>query len=278
MDKLMMNNGFYQRYMWFISLLLLFFVVFSLVYRVKKAWFEADYPATRGNPSVSSSLKLIGAVGSLCFASSMAAGGIVLLSGHEDPTNWFTLANIIQFQPVSLPVFLIYFVMGVVVNRNKWIERGKFPGHLNTWLISTGFLLIIYLFVLHAFLTAPVHSKEIYIYGFLTAPFRSLIIMSFLGFFSSLAVKYWNRPTRIDQNLASNSYDIYLSHYIFVFVFQLILLTIPGIPPLFKFMIVSTLSISCAYIASRFLIKPCPKVTVALSFILLIAMFVVIRP
>ena len=36
MNELMMNNQFYQRYMWFLSLLLLFFFVFSLMYSFKK--------------------------------------------------------------------------------------------------------------------------------------------------------------------------------------------------------------------------------------------------
>jgi glucan biosynthesis protein C len=278
MNQLMMNNGFYQRYMWFISLLLLFLVAFSLVYRAKKAWFEIDYPVIRKNPSVSSSLKLLGTVGSLCFVGSMIAGGILLSSGYKDPTSWFTLANIVQFQACSLPVFLIYFGMGVVVNRNGWIEQGKFPGHLNTWLISTGLLLIIYLFVLQTFLTAPIGSKTMGRYGVLYLLTGSFLTMSFLGFFSSLAIRYWNRPTKIDKNLVSNSYNMYLSHYIFVLVFQLILFTIPGIPILLKFAIVSASSILCAYLVSQFLIKPFPKLTIILLSIMLVMMFVVIKP
>jgi hypothetical protein len=278
MNQLMMNDGFYQRYMWFISLLFLFFIVFSLVYKARKKWFDTIYPVTQQDPSIWSSLKLLGAVALLCFIGSMAVAGTILLLGYRDPTSWFTLANVVQFMPGFFPVYLIYFGMGIVVYRNKWIERSKFPGHRNTWLISTGLLLIIYVFTLHAFLTAPVRSKEIYIYGFLAAPLRSLITMSLLGFFSSLAIRYWNRPTKIDQSLASNSYNIYLSHYIFVLVFQLILFTFPGIPVLLKFAIVSASSIFCAYFVSQFLIKPFPKLTIALLSLMLIVMFVVIRP
>lgn len=277
MNELMMNNGFYQRYMWFISLLLLFFVIFSLVYRAKKFWFDTDETVTRKNPSISSSLKLLCVVGLLSFIGIMIAASIVLLSGHKDPMSWYSLANIIQFQPASFPVFLIYFVMGVIVYRNKWIERGKFPGHLNTWLISTGILIIMHVFVLYAFLTAPSGSEAQNIYGFSSVPVSSLLTMSFLGSFSSLAIKYWNRPTRIDRNMASNSYYIYLSHYIFVLVFQLILFFIPGIPALLKFAIVSVSSIIFAYIVSEFLIKPYPKLTISLLFTMLIVMFIVIR-
>jgi peptidoglycan/LPS O-acetylase OafA/YrhL len=102
--------------------------------------------------------------------------------------------------------------------------------------------------------------------------------MSILGLSSSLAMKYWNRPNKIDRNLAANSYDIYLTHYIFVFLFQLLLFAIPGIPVLIKFIIVSVSSIICAYLAGQFLSRPYPKTTAALLFAMLFAMFVFVKP
>lgn len=279
MNKLIMNNGFFQRYMWFISLLLLFFFVFAIIYKVKKRWFEMSDPITRENPSVPSSLKLLATVGLLSFICSMILFSIMFLSSRNvDPTAWFTLGNVIQFQFIRLSTFIIYFCLGVMTYKNKWIERGRFPGHLKTWVISFIVLLIFYSYLMYAFISSPIKSKEMFMYGFISFPVQNFLTMATLGFFSSLAIRYWNKPRRIDQSLASVSYDIYLSHYIFVIVFQLILLTMPGIPPLLKFMIVSASSIICAYIVSRFLIKPFPKVTVGLLFILLIAMFVVIRP
>lgn len=236
-------------------------------------------PVTMKNPSVSSSLKLLAVVGSLSLFSSAISVLIVLLSGQtDDPSDWFTLGNVIQFQPYMWSPFIIYFGMGIVTYRNKWIERGKFPGHFKTWMISFIVLLIAYLYFWNAFVRAPMGSKAMHVYGFLSFPIYSFLTMSILGFFSSLAAKYWNHPTTIDRNLASNSYNMYLSHYIFVLVFQLILFTIPEIPVLLKFAIVSTSSILCAYLVSQFLIKPFPKLTVVLLSIMLIVMFVVIKP
>lgn len=277
MNQLMINNGFYQRYMWFISLLLLFFVVFALVYRAKITWFEADYPVVRESPSVWSTIKLLCMVGALCLVGSMLAGALVMLSGHKDPASWFTLANLFQFQAVNFPSFLIYFGIGVVAHRNKWIERGRFPGHMSVWLISTCLLMIIYLPVLQAFLTATVGSGTVRLYGFLFLLVGSFLTISLLGSFSALAIRYWNRPSQIDQNLASNSYNIYLAHYIFVLVFQLILFTVPNFPALMKFTMVSLASLICSYLASNFLIKPFPKVTVILAFMMLCIMFAVVR-
>ena len=135
------------------------------------------------------------------------------------------------------------------------------------------------MFPINFFYNNPVivRSKAVIIYGLISFIVQNLLTIATLGFFSSLAIRYWNKPRKIDQSLASVSYDIYLSHYLFVVVFQLILFTIPSILPLIKFIIVSASSIICAYIVSRFLIKPFPKVTVALSFIMLLVMFAMIK-
>ena len=53
-------------------------------------------------------------------------------------------------------------------------------------------------------------------------------------------------------------------------------MTIPGVPVVLKFGVVSVLSILCAYLVSQFLIKPFPRITVTVTFIMLIAMFRVI--
>jgi glucan biosynthesis protein C len=279
MDKLMMNNGFYQRYMWFISLLLLFFFVFGIIYKAKKKWFDKSYPVTIETPSILSSLKLLAIVGLLSFICSLVLVFIMYIFGRTtNPSAWFTLGNIIQFQLIRLAPYIIYFGMGIITYKNKWIERGKFPGHLKTWVISFIVLLIAYTYLMNAFMSSPIKSKAMYVYGFLSFPVYSFLTMAILGFFSSLAVKYWNQPTKMDQNLASNSYNMYLSHYIFVLVFQLILFTIPEIPVLLKFAIVSASSILCAYLVSQFLIKPFPKLTIILLSIMLVMMFVVIKP
>lgn len=278
MDKLMMNNGFYQRYMWFLSLLILFFIVFSIIYKAKKKWFEKSSSFNAEKPTVSSTLKLFIKVGLITFICTIFFLSVLFLFGKTNPTVWITLGNIIQFQAIRIVPYVIYFVMGIITYKNKWIERGMFPGHFKTWIISFIVLFLVYIYLTDAFMRSPLRSKTMYIYGFLSLPVYCFFTMAILGFSTSLAIRYWNRPRKIDQRFASVSYDIYLSHYIFVILFQLILFTIPGIPAFFKFVIVSGASIFCAYLASEFLIKPFPKVTVALLFILLIVMFIVIKP
>ena len=125
-------------------------------------------------------------------------------------------------------------------------------------------------------LNGPEHLEEIF--GSIFFFILNFLTISTLGLFTSLAVRFWNRPTAVNHNLASNSYNMYLSHYIFVIGFQLALLTLPGIPELLKFAIVSVLSLFGSYAVSQFLLKPFPRISVAVAGSLFIIMALGIRP
>ena len=144
--------------------------------------------------------------------------------------------------------FIVYFILGVLTFKYKWIERGKFPGHLQTWLIAFCVSAVAFFYARHLMVNGPDDLEEIFgaVY-FLTLNFLSITI---LGLSISLALRHWNQPTGIRQNLAASSYNIYLAHYLFVIVFQLILLAAPGIPGLLKFGMVAGSSIFCSYLFS----------------------------
>lgn len=213
MNELMQNNQFYRRYMWFLSLLILFFFVFGSIYSLKRSWFKAfDQPITSETPSVLSTLKTLFTVGSLTFlCSSIAVGSMLFLAPKlSNPEPFFTFGNIIQFRPSRMFLFITYFTFGVLT--------------------------------------------------------------------FSLALKYWNRLTDVNRNLASNSYNMYLAHYLFVIVFQLILFNVKGMSGLLKFGTVSVLSILCTYIVCQFILKPFSRISVVLAFSLFAIMVLVIHP
>lgn len=278
-DKAMKNNQFSQNYMWFLSLLILFFFAFSIIYKVKKRWFVSNgHPVPSAKMAILSTLKFLVAVGLLTFLCSLISIAIVVISSKKpfDPEEWFTLGNVIQFQPYRLPLYIIYFAMGIITYKNKWIERGKFSGDYNTWLISLPILAAGHLYVFTILINAPIQLRTMY--GLASLFILNFLSISALGFFTSFALRYWNHPTRINQSLASNSYNIYLSHFIFVVGFQLLLFTYSGISGLLKFGIVSALSIACAYIVSQFLIKPYTRISIGTVIMLFIIMIVFIRP
>ena len=273
---------YFQGYMWFLSMLFVFFLIFALIYKVKRNWFttinESCKPA---NASISKTLQFLFLAGFLTFFLSEILIVFLITPVTREPEAWVSLSGFIELQPSRLFLHIIYFGMGILTYKRKWIERAIFPGHLIAWAISFFILLFSFyyansLYIQKVILSAP--GNLIIIYQTAAFFIRNLLTMSILGLSMALAIRYWNRPARIDRNLASNSYNLYIAHYPIVIVFQLLLFFIPGIPGLIKFGVVSVLSIIFTYLVSQFLIKPFPKLTIILLSIMLVIMFVVIKP
>lgn len=280
MDALKQDDGFFQRYMWFISLLLLFFVVFSTVYKFKRGWFTVRRDIDPAKPkSGMSALALIFGFGSLTFALSVILINIISYlypENHSAPEAWFTLGNIIQFQPSRLPAYAAYFVLGIFMYRNDWAVRGKFSGSLMVWVIPFVLFSIGYGVSGYLFMLPTAGAKETI--GLILFFSRNLLSVTILGLMLTFGYRYWNSPSRISMDLAANSYNIYLSHYIFVVLFQLTLFSSAGVSGDLKFTIVATLALLCSYFASRFLIEPFPRTTVAAMLIMAAGMFFFIKP
>jgi len=83
--------------------------------------------------------------------------------------------------------------------------------------------------------------------------------LSFLGVFTVSAVRHWNYSTTLSRELASNSYNMYLAHYVFVMTLPLLLSAWSEGPVLLKFSIVALLTVLLSYGASRYIIKPYPR-------------------
>lgn len=278
MNELMQNNQFYQRYMWFLSLLLLFFFVFSAIYSLNRSWFNSiNQPVTPEAPSVLSTLKILVVVGFLTFFCSFIMIGAMFLLAPKlsNPEPFFTLGNVIQFRPSRLFLFIIYFALGILTFKRKWIERGRFPGHFRTWLISFVIILIAFFYARNLMLTGPEDLKKIF--GPVFFFFLNFLTISTLGLSTSLALKYWNRPTAFNQNLASNSYNIYLSHYIFIIIFQLALFPVEWMPSLLKFMVISVFGLLSSFAVCRYLLQKRPGLTVIMLFCLVFILFLFIR-
>jgi hypothetical protein len=279
MRQVMQNNLFYQRYMWFVGLLIAFFLMFSFIYSFKKSWFESTDPSLKAvTPSVLSTMKMMLSIGIITFlGSTLLIGTMFALSpGVSNPEPWFTLGNFVQFRVSRIFLHVAYFVLGILTFKRKWIERGKFPGHHKTWLIAFVLVLFTYYFSYFLMLSAGTGEME-KLFGLLFWFCLNYFTITALGLTVSLGVRYWNRQTSFNKILATNSYNLYLSHYIFVIGFQLVLYTQPEIPVLLKFGLVSILSICCGNIVSQYLIKPYPKITIALVTVLFISMVVLIH-
>jgi hypothetical protein len=280
MGQIMQNDLFYQRYMWFIGLLIAFFLIFSFIYALKKSWFEPmDRPFKTVKPSILSTVKMMLTIGIITFLGSTVIIGIMFAISPKvsDPESWFTLGNFVQFRVSRIFLYVAYFVLGILTFKRKWIERGKFPGHNKTWLIAFAVVLFAYYFSYFLMMSAGTSEME-KLFGLLFWFCLNYFTITAFGLSVSLGVRYWNRQTSFNKTMATNSYNLYLSHYIFVIGFQLLLFTLPEIPVLLKFGLVSILSICCGCMVSQYLIKPYPQITIALVASMFISMVLLIHP
>ncbi len=279
MDQVMQNNLFYQRYMWFVGLLAAFFVIFSLAYRIKTEWFLLEEsPQIRAHVTAFDTLKIAIGIGGITFLGSTGLIGLMfyLCPQVSEPESWFTFGNIIQFRVSRIFLHAAYFIFGIITYKKSCFLRKILPGHHMTWI--TLFSLVLIGFYASLFLMRMSSGDIEKLYGLIHWLFLNFLTVSALGLCISAASRYLNRQTPLSRTLAANSYYLYLSHYLFVFIIQLLFARFSSIPVFLKYSMTATLALITAWLFSRYLIKPYPKLVIALTTVIFLLMVLFVHP
>lgn len=201
-------------------------------------------------------------------------------SPYFDP--WVIIAGVLQFQVWRLSVYIIYFALGVYAFSRNWFVNGNhFPGHPLLWIsicIILGFgfgAVVIKVMSNSSNLISNKISTGLIIPLMLL---RSFLRETLLIAFSSIAFRYWNRPNKINETLAANSYNVYLVHLPLVIALQWLLFNLLGASSLVKFGIVSSLSFLVSYAISKYAIKPHPRLSVAAVMVIFLLMVIFVYP
>jgi hypothetical protein len=241
-----MIDNFYQRYVWFISLLLLFFVIFGLLYKLKQYTIKQKAATIDSTWNIFKILAITSVLMIILF-------GIIRFNIYQEfmGNGWFSLGNIIQFQFGKIVIYGCFFWLGIRAYSGKW-----FTGNNSFWKPWVWALICFCLFGLNMLALKNISSSET---PLLTAKMAfcalyPLWTLSFLGLFVSVAYRYWNRHTKFSMSLAKNSYNMYLVHYIVPFTFPLILSNVI-IPVFIKFIIVSIVTLIFSYVSSILIMK-----------------------
>lgn len=249
-----MPGQFYQRYIWFLSLLLLFFVVFAVLYKINEWWGFIRLRSEVPNKSNIINFVFVALLTILPFAA-------VKLFVYPDllGSGWFSLGNVVQFQLGKLMIYAVYFAFGIYVYFNKWFVGKTRLGRSWVW-----GLICLCLFGANMLIFKELSGTESSFIALRIAHviFYPLWILSFLGFFLVFASKHWNKATSLNQTLAANSYNMYLVHYIFPMTLPLLLSNLSTVPTIAKFGIVAIITVLLSYLISRFVIRPFPKLTI----------------
>ena len=263
---------FHQHHFWFISLLLVFFIVFAFVHDGKRkllpSIFSSDKPKTSSMKSI---LLIFFLVGSLTALITLFIHGIFHETTNKDP--WIIIGSLIQFQANKIVLYISCFGLGVYALSNEWLTNGKTPGNFIFWtILSIGLMYFqrkTLLFLINNFSIGLAIGYVL---------MRTFLVFTILLALISFGIKHWNRPSKFSHQLAANSYNIYLLHMLFVIVVQLLLLKWFVIPILIKFGIVTLSTILLSYLISQYAIRPFPKLSVAGMIALFVLLIAVLSP
>jgi hypothetical protein len=197
---------------------------------------------------------------------------ILILADSPEPEPFFSVFNVIQFQASRLPIYIVYFILGIFTSRNYWFDRDLFENRKlwNTLFAVTG---VIYLSGMNVF--ANFLPEEVSALLFILS--INFFIISTLGFALSNAKIFLDKPLLGNGEISSHAYNIYLIHYIFVHLLQLAFLSFSSIPLLVKFICVTVIGLVSSIVTSQYLLKPYPKLTVAIGIVSTLVMFVIIN-
>jgi glucans biosynthesis protein C len=238
-----------QMHFWFLSLLLTFFMVFALVYvLVNRVGRPSHSLPVRRAPSPRSILRV------LLIAGALASLGYFAVSLVVSEMSWFTVDLLWQFQPGGLIFYIACIALGALASSQRWFEGDGFPRRLAVWGLVCLFLVAGFFVVGREIFAHPTTSHFLAT-GLLLAfsLVRAFLCLSILVLLIAYARGYWNRPARLNQKLAANSYNIHLVHIFFVTFLQEVLMVWRGGPALAKEGIVFVAVLPISYGISRFI-------------------------
>jgi len=257
-------DQFNHSHLWFMSLLLFFFIIFSVLAR-NTVRHEPASPCDKPIEisSTKSTLAVLTGVGFFTILSTFIADSI--FANPSNPNPWVSIANILQFQPGKVVSYTLYFGMGIYAFQKKWFMAGELPGRLSLWMVLSILLAFCYLVALKQLMDGA--SLEIYLVFIFVRSFLSVVS---LMMFTKWAYLHWNRTSRLDALLASNSYYMYITHFLIVIILQLALSFWSDGPVLLKFVIIAVASIFLSCAIGQYALKLYPRLSVIGIYALLI--------
>ncbi len=243
-----MIDQFYQRYVWFLSLLLVYFVAFT-VFMVLKERFVKEVHTHKNiveNKAKSFVFIVVTLLTILFF-------GFAKLFFYDEilGSGWYSFGGLIEFQLGKFFIYSIYFIFGVYSYNRKWFTAQSGVGKVWLWALGNfaAFGMNMLVFKILDEVTTPDLK-----YKLMHVVLYPIWTLTFLGLFLSIGYKYWNKKSWFNGDLSKNSYKMYLVHYIFPMTIPLVISGLE-IAILLKFFIVSVVTILCSYLFSKYILK-----------------------
>ncbi len=230
---------------WYLGLLLVFCVLLCPVYYLLKTVLAGPESNTlTKKPTRNNTLAALAVVWLLTSAVYFGVSQFSTLA-------WVTWGDVVQIQLPRVPLYACYFAFGAYAYRKRWFVDGRLPQSSGVWMLICLFALITYFFFAKDLLSSTSLSTASLL-GMSVS--RMLVCIASLVVCTSLAYRYLNHGNGFNRNLASNSYNVYLAHFVIVVMLQWLVLPL-NMPALAKFSIVSVMALALSYAVSQFMMK-----------------------
>ena len=251
------NQQFHPMHFWFLSLLLQFFLIFTITHAAWTKWGPKPAPeitpvdTSTDSQRVNVQTLLLAA---FCMIVFQGLVGLLDLPGG-------LIFGILKIDPFSISTHGGFFAFGVFACSQGWFIRLKPPGW---WAFCTFSAITIALATLGIWLFRTM-SDDIpgYVFSFLYPVWMTMGGIWFLTVMVGLTYRYMNNPSAMNTLLARASYPVYLIHYPLILVFRLILIDV-DFPTVAKFFIVLILAASSSLLLAHYLLRPRPIATTVL--------------
>ncbi len=256
-----------QMHFWFLSLLLVFFIAFA-------AWRAMSRPTNLDESAAATPACTADILKSMIAVSILVALASFVLLVLMPSVTWINVGLLLDFQVMSIILYVAYFALGIVAYTGQWFSHDQFPGRLSLWipigLVLTAAFLLLGQGEFSYVLTGERSSPPVLLAFALV---RTFLCLAFLVTLISLSTRYASRPSKWVQSFADHSYNIYLVHIFFVVALQDTLMVWQGGPALVKAALVVLAALPLSYGASK-LIKRFPYAVVGLVVALFLAKFI----
>jgi len=293
LDELGSPASYFFAHVWFVSVLMLFFVVLAAGYAAKRAvrpTVDATAPKPASMGTVIGALLLTGVLTGV-----IASAVRILLP--EVGFCWVVVLGLIEFRSPDVVFHVAYFLLGLMAYRGRWFARPRPFGPVWPWLTSCLLVTAAYLWVTQRMLELyppPAPRPAPFLAAFWIL--RGLVCATFVGWLIALAEKYWNGPkrevemlaqsgatgvwsvhgqdargtqqpckpyadplSRIGRRLAATSYHVYLVHLPLVVSLQFLLADAVGAPAIVQFGLVTVLSVAASFAVCELLVRRYPR-------------------
>jgi len=165
--------------------------------------------------------------------------------------------NIIGLQIGYFVLYSIFYVLGIIANRKKWLEKLSFNQSIVWFLVALAFIP----FIVFAWISVTNGTSQVvqYIGGFywnsfFLAIWEAILCLGFSYFLITAFRKYLNRTTKTITNFSADSYTVYIIHPVIV-VAATMLFEPVNLAPFVKFVIACIVSISTCYLFAHYFRK-----------------------